>query len=157
MSHALPFEQRFKGVKKTMNPQLSGTRRSIREFSGVFRRGSFGRGGGMKDNSSFYSDQESNNLSRDSRMMISRPDFVEYYPQLLLEITTEADYQMGEPDGDDASRGQCPGVDISFQDLSLSIKVGDNVINVVDKVTGRIRAKTMTALMGGSGAGKVSA
>jgi ABC-type dipeptide/oligopeptide/nickel transport system ATPase component len=64
---------------------------------------------------------------------------------------------MRELYGDDESRGQYPGVDISFEDLSLSIKVGDDVIDVVDKVTGRIRAKTMTALMGGSGAGKVYA
>jgi ABC-type multidrug transport system fused ATPase/permease subunit len=87
-------------------------------------------------------------------MMVSREDFVEHYPQLLLEITIEADSPMGEPDGDNMATWQYPGIDICFKDLSLSIQVGENSINVVDKVTGRIRAKTMTALMGGSGAGK---
>ena len=45
------------------------------------------------------------------------------------------------------------GVDISFQNLSLAVNVGGSAFNVVDGVTGRIRGKTMTALMGGSGAG----
>ena len=86
-------------------------------------------------------------------MMIYREDFVEHYPQLLLEITLEADTSQDREEGDVAN-WQYPGVDICFKDLSLSIQVGSSTINVVDKVTGRIRAKTMTALMGGSGAGK---
>ena len=48
-----------------------------------------------------------------------------------------------------------PGVDICFKNLSLSVKVADKTINVVDNVTGRVQAKTMTALMGGSGAGEL--
>ena len=88
-------------------------------------------------------------------MMLAREDFVEHYPQLLLEITMEADNP--DPDSDDETmHWSYPGVDIAFQDLSLSIKVGDSTIRVVDGVTGRVRAKTMTALMGGSGAGKTS-
>jgi ABC-type dipeptide/oligopeptide/nickel transport system ATPase component len=48
-----------------------------------------------------------------------------------------------------------PGVDICFHNLSLAVKVADKSINVVDNVTGRVQAKTMTALMGGSGAGEL--
>ena len=42
---------------------------------------------------------------------------------------------------------------VSVPDLSLTIQLGDSTLNVVDSVSGRIRKKTMTALMGGSGAG----
>jgi len=48
------------------------------------------------------------------------------------------------------------GVDVAFMDLSLNITVAGHSTPVVDKVTGRLRKKTMTALMGGSGAGKTS-
>jgi ABC-type multidrug transport system fused ATPase/permease subunit len=87
-----------------------------------------------------------------------KEDFVEHYPQLLLEIMIDADSPAGEPEGDDnIATWNYPGIDICFKDLSLSIQVGEKAINVVDKVTGRVRAKTMTALMGGSGAGKAVA
>ena len=91
-------------------------------------------------------------------MVISRDDFVENYPQLLLEVTMDNDTVMGEMDvdGDYGVDWQYPGIDICFRDLSLNIQIGENNIRVVDEVTGRIRAKTMTALMGGSGAGKLS-
>lgn len=44
-----------------------------------------------------------------------------------------------------------------YRDLSLTIgKKQENKKIVVDSVTGRIQESTMTALMGGSGAGKTS-
>jgi ABC-type branched-subunit amino acid transport system ATPase component len=87
-------------------------------------------------------------------MVIGRAEFVEHYPRLLLEVTMEADSPLGDDDFDYESKWNYPGIDICFQELSLLIKVGENAINVVDNVSGRIRAKTMTALMGGSGAGR---
>jgi ABC-type transport system involved in cytochrome bd biosynthesis fused ATPase/permease subunit len=87
-----------------------------------------------------------------SLMVVSRADFIEHYPQLLLESTVEKN-----ADGDEeAMSAEKPGIDICFEDLSLNIKVGDRSISVVEKVTGRLRGRTMTALMGGSGAGKTS-
>lgn len=84
---------------------------------------------------------------------ISRDDFVEFYPQLLLDILL-VDYE--EDDLDAIGMNDLLGVDICFQDLSLSIRLGRTTVKVVDEVSGRIRAKTMTAIMGGSGAGKTS-
>jgi ABC-type transport system involved in cytochrome bd biosynthesis fused ATPase/permease subunit len=48
------------------------------------------------------------------------------------------------------------GLDITFENLCLSVKKGDKDINVVNNCTGRLRSNTLTALLGGSGAGKVS-
>jgi hypothetical protein len=87
------------------------------------------------------------------RELVTRPvfvkyflqaEFVEHYPRLLLEVTMEADSPLGDDDFDFESRWNYPGIDICFQELSLLIKVGENAINVVDNVSGRIRAKTMT-------------
>jgi ABC-type multidrug transport system ATPase subunit len=83
----------------------------------------------------------------DDNDIISRDVFVAHYPVFLRQITESSGGGQGETEG----------VDICFQDLSLQVKVGKNDINVVDRITGRIRAKTMTAIMGGSGAGKTSA
>jgi hypothetical protein len=90
--------------------------------------------------------------TRDSLMVIARAEFVEHYPQLLLEVTMDGEVSPGGMDDNLESTLDLvyPGIDITFKDLSLGIKVGDSNINVVDKVTGRIRAKTMTALMGKS-------
>ncbi len=82
-------------------------------------------------------------------MMVSKEDFVEHYPTLMLEITVDNGV-IDEEEG----KAEKPGVDITFQDLSLNIKVGATSIRVVNAVTGRVQGKTMTALMGGSGAGK---
>ena len=82
---------------------------------------------------------------------INREDFVEHYPQLLMDIMLE-DHE--EDDVDLSGMPDLLGVDMCFQDLSLSINLGQKTVKVVDEVTGRIRAKTMTAIMGGSGAGK---
>lgn len=65
---------------------------------------------------------------------------------------------MLEDDNEDAlgDKTELLGIDMCFENLSLSIKLGKSVVKVVDNVTGRIRAKSMTAIMGGSGAGKTS-
>jgi ABC-type lipoprotein export system ATPase subunit len=82
---------------------------------------------------------------------ISREEFIEHYPQLLLDIMTEDE---DEDEYDDKT--ELLGIDMCFRNLSLSIKLGKNNVKVVDNVTGRLRAKSMTAIMGGSGAGKTS-
>lgn len=90
--------------------------------------------------------------SRDSLMVIARAEFVEHYPQLLIEVTMDHEASAGRVLDDEWKENLeelvYPGIDITFQNLSLAIKVGDSSINVVDNVTGSIRAKTMTALMG---------
>jgi len=85
-------------------------------------------------------------------MMIGRELFTQNYPQLLMDVMLGEDKESD----DSIKRRDFRGVDISFKDLSLSIKLGKKTVDVVNKVTGRIRGKTMTALMGGSGAGKTS-
>ena len=87
-------------------------------------------------------------LSGDSRMVLSRAEFVEYYPKLLLEVTLNNDIFASF-----ANELSYPGVDISFVDLSLEVKVGSKAVKVVDGATGRIKSRTMTAVVGGSGTG----
>ena len=48
------------------------------------------------------------------------------------------------------------GIDIYFENLSLEVLANGNRSVVVDRVTGRIHRREMTALMGCSGAGKTS-
>jgi ABC-type glutathione transport system ATPase component len=86
-------------------------------------------------------------------MMIGREVFIRNYPQLLMAVMLNDD---GDCADDNTDMMESRGVDLCFTDLSLSIKLGKKSVDVVNKVTGRIRAKTMTALMGGSGAGKTS-
>lgn len=84
---------------------------------------------------------------------VTREEFIEHYPQLLTDIML-----VGEED-DDVSEmeSESLGIDICFKNLSLSVKLGNKQsAKVVDGVTGRIQAKTMTAILGGSGAGKTS-
>jgi hypothetical protein len=85
----------------------------------------------------------------DTHTIISRSDFIEMYPLFLIQILSAPDDMLS------SSRRDEPGVDICFKNLSLAVKVADKSINVVDHVTGRVQAKTMTALMGGSGAGEL--
>jgi ABC-type glutathione transport system ATPase component len=86
-------------------------------------------------------------------MMIGREVFIRNYPQLLMDVMLNED---GDYADDHTDIIESRGVDLCFTDLSLSIKLGKKKVDVVNKVTGRIHAKTMTALMGGSGAGKTS-
>jgi hypothetical protein len=90
--------------------------------------------------------------ANDTNSIISRSDFIERYPFFLIQVISVPDELMLVS----SRRGvDEPGVDICFKNLSLAVKVADKTINVVDKVTGRVQAKTMTALMGGSGAGEL--
>ena len=84
-------------------------------------------------------------------MMIERVFFVQNYPQLLIDVMLNEDHEYVSND-----QINFRGVDLCFKDLSLSIQLGKKSVDVVKNVTGRIRGKTMTALMGGSGAGKTS-
>jgi ABC-type glutathione transport system ATPase component len=77
---------------------------------------------------------------------VSRQEFITMYPVLLLEVTSD----------DKKDNVVKEGVDIAFENLCLTVKKGDKDVKVVNDVTGRLRAGTMTALMGGSGAGEVN-
>ncbi len=85
-------------------------------------------------------------------MMIERDLFVQNYPRLLMDVMLNKNEETDES-GDTI---HCRGVDLSFKDLSLSVEIGEKKVDVVNRVTGRIRGRTMTAIMGGSGAGKTS-
>lgn len=81
---------------------------------------------------------------------ISREEFVHLYPKLLTEIMTETEA------GPKLEIDKSFSVDVTFSDLSLAVTVKRDSVTIVNKVTGRLQAGTMTALMGGSGAGKLS-
>jgi hypothetical protein len=85
----------------------------------------------------------------DGQVVILRSVFSVNYPQLLVEVTTAMDESMAAS----MRPKDHTHVDISFKDLSLAVQVAGQQINVVDQVTGRLKSQTMTALMGGSGAG----
>lgn len=84
---------------------------------------------------------------------ITRRVFLDHYARLLAEVTTNPDELLSIRPTEASSS---PGVDITFMDLSLAVTVGESSVNVVNHVSGRLKASTMTALMGGSGAGKTS-
>lgn len=80
---------------------------------------------------------------------IAREPFCQYYPGALEQLLVD------QSKNKDTYRKN--GIDITFQNLKLVVKVGRNdFVNVVDDVSGRIQKGTMTALLGGSGAGKTS-
>lgn len=87
---------------------------------------------------------------------VSRDVFVEHYPELLVQAINDGDPEHADAKTAEAIESGEAGVDISFEDLSLTVKVGDKKVKVVDNVAGRLRAGTMVSLMGGSGAGKSS-
>jgi hypothetical protein len=74
---------------------------------------------------------------------VTKDEFIRLYPDALLYATQHVSDNV-------------PGVDVHFQDLSLYVRSGGNPIPIVNKVTGHIRQKQMTALMGSSGVGKTS-
>ena len=121
------------------------------------RRGSFKADGigdlrGIGRKSSLVATKEQSIQFGGKQMMIERDFFVQNYPQLLVDVMLNKDEETDES----GQAIECRGVDLCFKDLSLSVEIGKKKVNVVDRVSGRIRGKTMTALMGGSGAGKTS-
>lgn len=89
----------------------------------------------------------------DAKRYLHRDDFIQYYSTFLLEVTTREEEKAAIQD---SSLPKGAGVDLAFDDLCLTVQVGDQAINVVNHISGRLQASTMTALMGGSGAGKTS-
>ena len=67
---------------------------------------------------------------------ITEVDFIDNYPRLLLELTAESDEQ---------------GTELVFRDLTMTINTINGMKTIVDNVTGKIPARSLTALMGGSG------
>lgn len=89
----------------------------------------------------------SSTSGRPSTEGIERDFFCNNYPKFLDEVQAES--------VENSTRVE--GIDIAFRDLELAVNAGRNVtVNVVDNVTGRVQGGKMTAVMGGSGAGKTS-
>lgn len=81
----------------------------------------------------------------------SRDEFISRYPSLLVEVTKAGDQDPG------LFTSQLilhKGIDVTFQDLAVSVEAKDRPVKIVGKLTGRLKAGTMTAIMGGEGAGK---
>lgn len=77
---------------------------------------------------------------------LQKKTFVSHYADSLVEIMfdkTECNTVAEEEAGD----GNVAVVDMAFQNLNLAVGSGENAINVVNSLTGRIKAKTMTALV----------
>ena len=146
---------------------LPDTRTSMRRFS-FTKQGSMR--GSMRDSGSLFRDGQTfigrtligrtvigqTTLRAQS---VPRQVFVEHYPEILAQVTANPDYMPTStirPDGGADTEEDPDSVDLTFEDLSLAVKLGENTVNVVNHVSGRIEAATMTALMGGSGAGKTS-
>jgi len=92
------------------------------------------------------------------RKYVSRQVFCEHYAEYLVTMVDdpEAVTARSAHKDDLFADADLMGVDLTFEDLSLTVSVGDKEINVVNHVSGRLASGTMTALMGGSGAGKTS-
>jgi Ca2+-binding EF-hand superfamily protein len=69
---------------------------------------------------------------------ISRKEFIARYPSLLVEVTNHEVKKSTEK--------RIDGVDLAFENLSLTLHVKGKPIKVVNEVSGRLRAGTMTAL-----------
>ena len=73
-----------------------------------------------------------------SRNAIQRQSFIENYPRVLLQVVA-APVELPSI----SERTLQTGVDITFENLSLTVKVNQKATNVVDGVTGRLRRGTM--------------
>lgn len=80
----------------------------------------------------------------------SREDFVTRYPSILEEVTRNGD---ADPALFTSQLTLHKGIDVTFQDLSVSFKAKDRPVKILGKLSGRLRASSMTAVMGGPGAG----
>ena len=90
-------------------------------------------------------EDNANNTTKNEQDIIDKSTFIKHYPFVLHHVCHGG-----------ISKELPQGVDIAFEDLSLYVTVGGQKTQVLDRVTGRLEKKTMTALMGGSGAGKTS-
>ena len=85
---------------------------------------------------------------------ISREDFIKYYPIFLEEVTNPqfrtsrttltSMRNLGSTLKDIAKEENDEGLDVAFQDLTLTVSVGKREKVVVNKVSGRLRSDTMT-------------
>ncbi len=85
--------------------------------------------------------------ARKVKQCIHREVFCTYYTELLTRVTKDALLESHEKH----ITQKYEGVDLAFQNLSLELTMGSKKVNVVNQVSGRLPAHTMTALMGGSG------
>ena len=74
-------------------------------------------------------------------------EFVQYYPLFLGEVThpdfeATGSFRRSVFQNDDGQGG----LDVAFQNLCLTVKVGGKEVRVVDSVTGRLKANTLTGL-----------
>lgn len=67
------------------------------------------------------------------RDVITREEFIKWYPQLLMEVTSNLCIHLPSSCLDKETNG----IDIAFQNLSLSVKVKEKSIRIVDNITGR--------------------
>ena len=81
---------------------------------------------------------------------ISQEEFVELYPRFLGEVM-RPDFTTSL-----VKSSKSDGLDVTFRNLCLAVKIGNDHVNVLDDVTGRFCSHTMVAVMGGTGSGKSS-
>ena len=86
---------------------------------------------------------------------INQDDFIASYPAALQRVMVNV-YRSSEINASEQVVPAKIGLDIAFENLSLTVKKGATTLDVVDRCTGRLQKNTMTAIMGGSGAGKTS-
>lgn len=150
MNEFLDDTQIHELLKRFQNLKDREDEESIRTVNEASRRrGPSGRG---LDRRSVLSQRQSIFGIPQRMYAIDKEEFVGRYPTLLMEITDAGD--TGAQSTTSLNPGN--GIDIAFQDLSLTVKVKNNAIKVVNNVTGRLSTGSMTALMGGPGAGKTS-
>ena len=85
--------------------------------------------------------------SQTATINISKKLFMEIYPIVLNEITYG---QYAAPGRNDISKNQIirdNSIDIAFKNFSLDVHLAKKDIRILDNLTGRIKAGTMTALM----------
>jgi ABC-type multidrug transport system fused ATPase/permease subunit len=85
---------------------------------------------------------------------ISLEDFKLHYPSALHKVAGKKSQDLTVNTMSDGPVSV--GLDIAFKNLSLTVKKGEKEMKVVNSCTGRLRSNTMTAILGGSGAGKTS-
>jgi hypothetical protein len=82
---------------------------------------------------------------------ISRDDFVGHYPRLMMQVTMNQWTKSGMLFTSQLSLHK--GLDLAFQNIAVTIKAKDRPVKILDGVTGRLTAGSMTAIMGGDRSG----